>query len=87
MSNYTKPVRPEGVPEWIYIGAEHVNGTGQTLLWAHHRECADAGGTIECCTAAAQCVYWTMPWQEMSAIGVWLIEQAGIARERQLEES
>ena len=48
VSNYTKPEPPDGVPDWAYIGAEYINGTGRTLLWTHDSGCRDAGGTTEC---------------------------------------
>ena len=86
MSNYTKPEVPAGVPGFIYLGAEYVNGTGQTQLWVHDGDCADAGGSTECCTGHLKCNYYSFPWQEMNAIGMWMIEQADIARDRQLEE-
>jgi hypothetical protein len=86
MSNYTKPERPDGVPKWAYLGAEYVNGTGRTLLWVMDDRCRDAGGDVECCTQDLCCNYHSMPWQEMNALGMWMIEQADIARDRQLEE-
>ena len=86
MSNYTKPVRPEGVPAWAYIGAEHINGTGQTLLWVMDDRCQDAGGDTECCTGDLRCNLHYMPWQEMNALGMWMIGQADIARDVQLKE-
>lgn len=86
MSNYTKPEPPDGVPDWIYIGAEFVNGTGQTLMWVHDGRCRDAGGGVECCTKDLSCNIHYPSWQEMNAIGMWMIEQADIARDRQLKE-
>ena len=86
MSNYTKPEVPTGVPPFVYIGAEYVNGTGQTIMWVHDDRCRDAGGSVECCTADLDCNYHSMQWQEMNAIGMWMIEQADIARDRQLKE-
>lgn len=86
MSNYTKPEIPPGVPAWVYLGAEYVNGTGRTQMWVHDQGCEDAGGTKECCTQELRCMHKSMPWQEMNAIGMWMIEQADIARDRQLEE-
>jgi hypothetical protein len=86
VSNYTKPERPDGVPPWVYLGAEYVNGTGQTLVWVHDRRCEDAGGETECCTGDLKCNVWYPLWQEMNAIGMWMIEQADIARDRQLKE-
>lgn len=87
MSNYTKPGVPTGVPDWVYIGAEYVNGTGQTQMWVHDQfGCKDAGGETECCTGDLTCNIYYMSWQEMNAIGMWMIEQADIARDRQLKE-
>jgi len=86
MSNYTKPERPAGVPVWARIGAEYINGTGQTLLWVEDDRCQDAGGDIECCTGDLTCSVHYMPWQEMNALGMWMIEQADIARDVQLRE-
>lgn len=84
VSNYTKPERPPGVPAWAYVGAEYVNGTGQTLMWMCDIWCRDAGGTQEC--GNLKCDVRYMPWQEMAALGMWLIEQADIARDCQLRE-
>lgn len=88
MSNYTKPEPPKGAPGWAYIGAEYVNGTGRTLLWTHDPACRDAeeGGTAECCTGELKCDLHCMSWQEMSALAMWMIEQADIARDAQLRE-
>jgi hypothetical protein len=86
MSNYTKPERPVGVPDWVYLGAEYVNGTGQTLMWVEDDRCAYAGGTIECCTGDLKCNVHYMTWQEMVAIAMWMIKQADIARDEQLKE-
>ena len=87
VSNYTKPEPPDGVPDWAYIGAEYINGTGRTLLWTHDSGCRDAGGTTECCTGDLNCNVHYMPWQEMNALAMWMIEQADIARDVQLRES
>ena len=87
MSNYTKPEPPDGVPRWAYLGAEYVNGTGQTLLWVHDVRCADFGGTIGCCTQGLECTIRYMDWREMNALGMWMIEQADIARDVQLREA
>jgi hypothetical protein len=87
MSNYTKPDAPTGVPIWAYIGAEYINGTGQTLLWTHDFGCESAGGDTECCTEDLKCNVHYMPWQEMNALGMWMIEQADIARDVQLKEA
>jgi hypothetical protein len=86
VSNYTKPERPPGVPPQFYIGAEYVNGTGRTLLWTCDQDCERAGGSTACCTGNLNCNVHYMDWQEMSALGMWLIEQADIARDRQLQE-
>lgn len=86
MSNYTKPERPDGVPRWVYLGAEHINGTGQTLMWVEDERCEYAGGGTECCTGEAHCQVKYMSWQEMNAIGMWMIEQADVARDVQLRE-
>jgi hypothetical protein len=86
MGNYTKPERPSGVPQWAYIGAEHVNGTGQTLMWMCDNRCASAAGDVECCTGDLKCDVKYMQWQEMNALGMWLIEQADIARDSQLKQ-
>lgn len=86
MSNYTKPERPPGVPRWAYIGAEYVNGTGQTLLWVEDDRCENAGGDTECCTRELECVLRYMTWREMNALAMWMIEQADVARDAQLRE-
>ena len=86
MSNYTKPDRPTGTPRWAYLGAEFINGTGQTLMWTCDDRCESAGGDTECCTGDLLCNVHYMPWQEMSALGMWMIEQADIARDCQLKE-
>lgn len=87
VSNYTKPERPDGVPKWAYIGAEYINGTGQTLMWTCDDRCQDAGGDTECCTGDLTCNVRYMDWREMSALGMWLIEQADIARDAQIREA
>jgi len=86
VSNYTKPDRPTGTPRWAYLGAEFINGTGQTLMWTCDDRCESAGGDTECCTGDLLCNVHYMPWQEMSALGMWMIEQADIARDCQLKE-
>ena len=86
MSNYTKPERPPGVPAWAYIGAEYINGTGQTLLWTCDDRCESAGGDRECCTGDLKCNVHYMPWQQLTALAMWMLEEADIARSRQLEE-
>jgi hypothetical protein len=86
MSNYTKPDRPAGVPQWAYIGAECINGTGHTLMWMCDTNCERAGGDTECCTGDLKCSVQYMPWQEMNALAMWMIEQAGIARDTQLKQ-
>lgn len=84
MSTYTKPERPDGVPLWAYPQAEYINGTGQTRLWVEDDRCEHAGGDAECCAGDLECVLKCMSWQEMNALGMWLIEQANIARDAQL---
>jgi hypothetical protein len=86
VSNYTKPERPEGVPRNFYPGAEYVNGTGSTRLWVCDDRCESAGGTQECCTGDLKCDLYPMTWREMRDLGMWLIEQADIARDVQLKE-
>jgi hypothetical protein len=86
VSNYTKPERPTGVPRWAYIGAEYVNGTGRTLMWMCDDLCENAGGEQECCTGDLKCEVQYMPWQEMTALAMWMIEQADIARDVQFKE-
>lgn len=86
MSNYTKPERPADVPKWAYLGAEYINGTGQTLMWMCDNRCESAGGDTECCTGDLACSIKYMMWQEMNALAMWMIEQADIARDRQLRE-
>ena len=57
------------------------------LLWTHDSGCRDAGGDTECCTGDLNCNVHYMPWQEMNALAMWMIEQADIARDVQLRES
>lgn len=87
MSNNAKNPRPEGIAATFYADAEVVNGTGRTLLWVHQETCKDNGGQIECCAAGADCIYLTMPFEEMRALGVYLIETAYVARDAKEREA
>jgi len=86
VSNYTKHEQPEGCPPEFWVSAEWVNGTGGTRVHVHDDGCEDAGGNTECCTDGLKCMFISMPWQQLTALAMWMLEQADIARARQLQE-
>lgn len=87
MSNYDKPVQPEGTPLQFYVEAEVVNGTGQTRAAVHDSRCSSAGGDQECCTNDLTCNFVGMTWQEMEALAWWMLKEANTARWARLREA